>query len=168
MKKRKLLYYNYIIPALWSQQIVVLLIIISQLQFLSLCKSLAYLLLYFTNLLVLVIAFLLLKSKTASDSLSRDYLHWLFLLLSGEVGIQKNLHKYIILGLCGILRFLLLLFLSKPIHSAQLNKDYLRSTFSVETITEIVFTHLYTYPQFSNSQFQCFPGSTLTEVIFVF
>lgn len=46
MKKRKLLYYNYIIPALWSQQFVVLLIIISQLQFLSLCKSLAYLLLY--------------------------------------------------------------------------------------------------------------------------
>ena len=59
-------------------------------------------------------------------------------------------------------------FLSKPIHSAQLNKDYLRSTFSVETITEIVFTHLYTYPQFSNSQFQCFPGPALTEVLFVF
>ena len=60
MKKRKLLYYNYIIPALWSQQIVVLLIIISQLQFLSMCKSLAYLLLYFIYFHVHVIAFLLL------------------------------------------------------------------------------------------------------------
>jgi len=74
------------------------------------CKSLAYLLLYFIYFHVPVIAFLLLQFKIALDKHNGDYLHRLFLLLSGEVGIQKNLHKYIIIGLCGILRFLLLLF----------------------------------------------------------
>jgi hypothetical protein len=84
------------------------------------CKSLAYLLLYFIYFLVPVIAFLLLQFKIALDKHNGDYLHRLFLLLSGEVGIQKNLHKYIILGLCGILRFSLLLFFF-PNQSIQLN-----------------------------------------------
>lgn len=129
MKKRKLLYYNYIIPALWSQQIVVLLIIISQLQFLSLCKSLAYLLLYFTYLLVLVFAFLLLKSKTASDSFSRDYLHWLFLLLSSSENVQMSWHELIILTLYGTQKLFILLFNFKLPQSAQQNRGYLRLLF---------------------------------------
>ena len=108
--KRKLLYFNYTIPALWSQQIVVLLTIISQLQFLSMCKSLAYLLLYFVYFMSMLLRSCCCKFKIALDKHNGDYLHRLFLLLSGEVGIQKNLHKYIILGLCGILRFSLLLF----------------------------------------------------------
>lgn len=122
------------------------------------CKSLAYLLLYFVYFMSMLLRSCCCKFKIALDKHNGDYLHRLFLLLSGEVGIQKNLHKYIILGLCGILRFSLLLF---PFQTNPF------SSFSVETITEIVFTHLYTYPQFSNSQFQCFPGPALTEVLYV-
>ena len=79
----------------------------------SMCKSLAYLLLYFVYFMSMLLRSCCCKFKIALDKHSGDYLRRLFLLLSGEVGIQKNLYKYIILGLCGILRFSLLLFSSQ-------------------------------------------------------
>lgn len=131
------------------------------------CKSLAYLLLYFVYFMSMLLRSCCCKFKIALDKHNGDYLHRLFLLLSGEVAFRKTCINTLSLAFVVFWGSHCYFFLSKPIHSAQLNKDYLRSTFSVETITEIVFTHLYTYPQFSNSQFQCFPGPALTEVLYV-
>lgn len=141
IKKRKLLYYNYIIPALWSQQSVVLLIIISQLQFLSLCKSLAYLLLCFSSLLVLVVTFLLLYIQIVSDNLNRDYFHRLFSAALRHNQCSDELHKYIILSLCSILRFFTLPFSFKIIPFSPIKQRLFTFTFRLMTKTEIVFIH---------------------------
>ena len=60
------------------------------------CKSLAYLLLYFVYFMSMLLRSCCCKFKIALNKHNGDYLHRLFLLLSGEVGIQKNFHKYII------------------------------------------------------------------------
>ena len=69
------------------------------------------------------------KSKTASDSLSRDYLHWLFLLLSSSENVQMSWHELIILTLYGTQRLFILLFNFKLPQSSQQNRGYLRLLF---------------------------------------
>lgn len=77
------------------------------------------------------------------------------MLLSGEVGIQKNLHKYIILGLCSILRLSLLLF------------SFQTNPFS-STKQRLFTFHFFCWDYNRDCFHSCFVFCSLTELIFIF
>ena len=120
-----------------------------------LCKSLAYLLLYFVYFMSMLLRSCCCNSKLLWINITEIIYIDFSCCSQAKWAFRKTCINTLSLAFVVFWGSHCYFFLSKPIHSAQLNRDYLRSTFSVETITEIVFIRV--------SSFALFRGFLISE-----